>query len=68
MRIVEGVGVIVMPVDKLDLVFAYLLSLITAIALNVIPDLNQKIVYLVISSVLVIIVSFVRALTEKEVI
>ena len=54
--------------DIIDVVFAYALSLITAIALTVIPDLNHKIMYLVFSTILVIIASFVRAWTEKEVI
>jgi hypothetical protein len=67
MRIAEGAGVTVMPVDKLDVLFAYTLSLITVIALIVIPDTSQKIIYLVFSSILIIIASFFRAWTEREV-
>jgi len=67
MRIVEGVGVIVMFVDKLDMVFAYALSLITAIALNIIPDLNHKVMYLVVSTAIVFVVAFMSSWVEKEV-
>ena len=57
-----------MPVDELDVLFAYVLSLITAISLTVIPDLNRKMLYLVISSVMFGIAVFAKALYEREVI
>lgn len=44
-----------------------MLSLITVIALIVIPDMMYKIMYLVISTVFIVIASFARAWVEKEV-
>jgi len=52
--------------DKVDFVFAYLLSFISALALTYIPGLNHKIVYLVISTVIVFVVALMSSWIEKE--
>jgi uncharacterized membrane protein len=54
--------------DKIDFVFAYFLSLVSALALTFISDWNQKILYLVASTSIVVIVAFVSSWAEKEVI
>jgi hypothetical protein len=64
-RIVGGAGGIAM--DAIDFLFAYLLSLFSAVVLNLIPDWNHKLLYLLISTAMVIVASWVRAWAEKEV-
>ena len=69
MNLVKDVTAISMEethMDTIDFMFAYLLSLISALALTFIPDWNSKIAYLVISTAIVVVIAFTSSLVEKE--